>query len=928
VLFVDDVFSPHTLADQRTADVLVAAADRAADSLRPSDILYSAVAGSDHRLVAIIRAALADGAQPRDLLDGIDLFNPARAGRRSFDGTRERFTPQALAALDEFGAQAGGLAPDAGLESLVACVLAHLDEEEARYLRILDVDRAREALGEHVRHSGDAVTDLFDATSKRLRSEEFSAQAWAILELAATRAAELGYDRILPPHIFLALLGEVEGLLERLIRLQMSPRMGITKVLQTLLTAFRITEDARTRLMLERDFFGNSLLAVLVRARRSAATFGAERIETIHLLAAVLESPAPRLAAVLTAEPLHIDLARMREQVDRALSETGTAASHEVAFRLPGGLPPHEDLTWLARTAGIAPALHADRYIEPLVKALHRTTGNHVLITGLPGVGTTTLVRELARRAAVGEIPFLRRKRFLWIDCRDVAPADAGTVLAGIIGHVASRTDIVVCLDDLGSLLRGERDHRPALRSALKEGRLHLIGVLSDTDYDDMLAADRGLSELTSRVDLVEPDRVAATEMAARAAAGIAGQFGLTVTDRGIDRAVALSIDYILGERLPAKAVKVLRRACEELHYARSQLGDPRTSVDVEDIVQVVAEISGLPADQISGTGGAADIDRTLNGAVVGQSAAVRTVVRELRRIKAGLTSSSRRPTVLLFAGLTGVGKTELAKTIAQIYSTSKRLHTYPMANFTEPHSVSGIIGSPPGYIGHDNGGRLVNDLNADPYCVFLLDEAEKAHPDVWRPFLNLFDEGWLIDQRGVKALADRAMFILTTNAGHDVIARMTAEGRTQEEITVAVEGVLRGLREHRSGALVFPAEFLARIGQIIVFRPLDHTAMAGICRKITYERCRWWREQREKELRVPPALIEHVAARAFAANEAAGGAKGGRIVRAMISNLVDDVIALEAERRPDDFRSCSAIELAFDGANVSARFAPAKAMP
>jgi ATP-dependent Clp protease ATP-binding subunit ClpA len=126
---------------------------------------------------------------------------------------------------------------------------------------------------------------------------------------------------------------------------------------------------------------------------------------------------------------------------------------------------------------------------------------------------------------------------------------------------------------------------------------------------------------------------------------------------------------------------------------------------------------------------------------------------------------------VLLFAGMTGVGKTELAKRIAELYSTSKRLTTYAMGNFTEPHSVSGIIGVPPGYVGHEDGGRLINELNADPYSVFLLDEAEKCHPNVWKPFLNLFDEGWIMGHRGVKAHADRAIFILTTNAGDKTIA-------------------------------------------------------------------------------------------------------------------------------------------------------------
>jgi ATP-dependent Clp protease ATP-binding subunit ClpA len=134
---------------------------------------------------------------------------------------------------------------------------------------------------------------------------------------------------------------------------------------------------------------------------------------------------------------------------------------------------------------------------------------------------------------------------------------------------------------------------------------------------------------------------------------------------------------------------------------------------------------------------GEADYERDLGAAVVGQPQAVAAAASQLDAIKSGLPDPGKPASVMLFAGLTGVGKTELAKTLARFYSSSKRLQTYTMANFTQPHSVSGIVGVPPGYVGHEQGGRLVNDLNSDPYCVFLLDEAEKAHPDIWKLFLT-----------------------------------------------------------------------------------------------------------------------------------------------------------------------------------------------
>jgi ATP-dependent Clp protease ATP-binding subunit ClpC len=190
---------------------------------------------------------------------------------------------------------------------------------------------------------------------------------------------------------------------------------------------------------------------------------------------------------------------------------------------------------------------------------------------------------------------------------------------------------------------------------------------------------------------------------------------------------------------------------------------------------------------------------------------------------------------------------------------------------------------------------------------VFLLDEAEKAHPDVWRPFLNLFDEGWIVDRRGVKAYGDRAFFILTSNVGSDIIADMSRKHRPMREIAEAIEDRLRDLR-HRSGQAVFPPEFLSRIGQIVVFRPLDRAAVAGICRIQLAERRRFWRDQRDKELIIPDTLVEHITGMSHALAET----KGGRAARDTIPEFVDDPIAVAASHRPDDFRRCSRIELTF----------------
>jgi ATP-dependent Clp protease ATP-binding subunit ClpC len=707
VLFADGVFTPHALADPRATDVLHAATDRAVDEVRTGDLLHAIVSSGEMGIRSALTIALADGSQPQDVLNGIAIYRPADRARADFDGRRERFTEEALRALDAFAADlAAHPAREVGLELLAANVLEHLDEQDRKYLPILDARRAARALREQVRLAVEPPPSLIDEMTGRLRSEEFSEASWAALELAADRAAELGYDRILPPHCLLGLLAETEGVAEHLIRRQLSPTVGLVNVVRSVTDAFRLSDRRRDAAApaLNRDTIGDALLDLLRRAQRTAVVWEAERIDSRHLLRAMLETmPAP-LSDVLRSPPLSLDLDRLREHLDQALRDARTASPHEVPFRLPAGLPPSADLTWQARNDEMAPALHLDRYFDPLIRALHRTADNHVLITGLPGVGTTTLLRELARRA-VGQIPFLRRKRFLYVDCRDVAAADSGDKLTKIIAHVADRTDVITCIDGLGSLLRGEPggDQRLILRSALKERRIHLIGVLSAHDFDDLITPDHTLVALTTRIDMAEPGQAEAREMVAQAAEALTAEFGVAIDDSAVERSVVLTGDYILSERLPAKAIRVLRRACEDLHYRRTQTGSEQAAVTTDDIVSVVAEISGVPASQISGVGGErVDFEQSLSEAVVGQPDAVRLVSAELRRIKMGLTGSGRRPaSVLLLAGLTGVGKTELAKTVARFYSASKRLQTYPMENFTESHSVSGILGSPPGYVGH-----------------------------------------------------------------------------------------------------------------------------------------------------------------------------------------------------------------------------------
>lgn len=545
--------------------------------------------------------------------------------------------------------------------------------------------------------------------------------------------------------------------------------------------------------------------------------------------------------------------------------------------------------------------------LSEMARALCRERKGHVVLTGDRGVGKTTLVRRLAAEASRGEFPRLAERQFVRINVSNVGPEDSRACLELILSSLTDANDLVVCLDGLASLFPRPNgsSNKPLLRTLFQRSDLRIIGIMNDWEYAEQIGSDAQMLPLVTRVRLAEPRDEEALAITRCAAAGLAERFGVAIAPAIVERAVELSTTFLLNQRHPTKGIGVLWHACENVSYAHASQPGQASELTEGDLVNAVAELTELPGETIRGDGARCDFESALRQAVVGQEDAIREAAIELRLITAGLTEPDKPASVLLFAGLTGVGKTELAKRVAELYSTSRRLNVYSMGNFTEPHSVSGLVGVPPGYVGHEQGGRLVNDLNADPYAVFLLDEAEKCHPNIWKPFLHLFDEGWIVDQRGVKAHAEKAIFILTTNAGDRQISQLIKSGKTQDELAEPVRKALARVRHERSSQVVFPPAFLARIKRIVVFRPLDADAMLGITERVGERVRKLWRTRQGKDLHFSPDVMAAIASKAHGLNEAADGQEGGRIVRKLFADLVERVIQEQAVEDPTAFREC-----------------------
>jgi ATP-dependent Clp protease ATP-binding subunit ClpA len=545
------------------------------------------------------------------------------------------------------------------------------------------------------------------------------------------------------------------------------------------------------------------------------------------------------------------------------------------------------------------------------------------------GVGEQAVLIELARRGVAGEPKFLRSKRFVTVDCRRLVAEEIRPAIQALFAALEVEDDLVLCIDGFLTLLsqQGPADNGGLVLSLLARSRGRVIGMMTPHEYEERFAGDTASQDLFSVVHLHEPEREVAERLVRRYADGMQAQYLIRIEDEAVRRAISLADTCILHERLPHKAVKVLKSLCDDAAYDRAERGVAYLGIGEDDVVRKVSELTGVPEATLAGVGEGINYSERLGECVVGQDHAVREVATELGLIKAGLVDGGKPASVMMFIGQTGTGKTELAKVLARLYSPSRRLKTFTLGNYSEPHSVSGIIGVPAGYVGHDQGGRLVNELNADPYSVFLLDEADKAHPDVMQPFLNLFDEGWICDQRGNKAYADRAIFILTTNVGQRQIAELCKQGKSIEEITTTMKESLARIRHPKSNRPVFTAEFLARIKRVVVFRSLDEQAMIGIAERLVAKMREEWAAKRQKDLVVSPDLVEEIGRRAAELNQKSQGKEGGRIVRKLLADLVESKIQATITAAPDEYRRCTNVTIDCEmpaAANASEETAPA----
>ena len=589
------------------------------------------------------------------------------------------------------------------------------------------------------------------------------------------------------------------------------------------------------------------------------------------------------------------------------------------------------DLTMKARRGELDNIIGREREIERVVQILSRRTKNNPCLIGEPGVGKTAVAEGLALRIAAGEVPAKLRKKE--VQLLDLTALVAGTQfrgqfesrIKGLVDEVKQDGNIILFIDEVHNLVgtgdaEGSMNAANILKPALSRGEIQVIGATTFAEYRKYIEKDAALERRFQPVTVTEPS----IEDAAAIIRGIKGYYekyhNVRVSDAIAKRIVVLSERYISDRYLPDKAIDLLDEACAcaalrnkklaefeettlDLEKEQSKLTEIENaqSVDYEalaeakykvasltekldafepeevtaavneaDLAYVIELWTGIPAAKI------AHIEEKLKEKIIGQDEAVQAVSAAIRRSRVQI-NPRRRPASFIFVGPTGTGKTELVRVLSkELFDSPETLIRLDMSEFMEKHSVSKIIGSPPGYVGYDEAGQLTEKVRRRPYSVLLFDEIEKAHPDVMNILLQILDEGRITDAHGRTVNFENTVIVMTSNAGSNNREALVGFNRTAAD--ASREKAMRALSEF------LRPEFLSRVDEVIVFRPLDEADYRKIAVLMLNEYVGTLGE-RGITLKWSDEAVNWIA------HKAVGGKSGARDIRNTIRRTVEDKI-------------------------------------
>jgi len=518
----------------------------------------------------------------------------------------------------------------------------------------------------------------------------------------------------------------------------------------------------------------------------------------------------------------------------RPASGDSEQGEQEPEATTPGGALDNytQNLNQQALLGKIDPLIGRDKEVERVIQTLCRRRKNNPLLVGEAGVGKTAIAEGLARRIVEGRVPDI-------LTDAQVYALDMGALLAGtkyrgdfeqrlkaVLKQLVEHNNAILFIDEIHTLIGagaasgGTLDASNLLKPALSSGQLKCIGATTYTEFRQIFEKDHALSRRFQKVDVVEPSVDETVEILKGLKSRFEQHHGIKYSSSALSSAAELSARYINDRHLPDKAIDVI----DEAGAAQRILPKSRQKklIGKTEIEEIVAKIARIPPRNVSNDDRAAlkTLDRDLKNVVFGQDAAIDALAKAIKMSRSGLGNPQKPIGAFLFSGPTGVGKTEVARQLA--YTLGIELVRFDMSEYMERHAVSRLIGAPPGYVGFDQGGLLTEQVNKKPHCVLLLDEIEKAHPDIYNILLQVMDHGTLTDNNGRQADFRNTILIMTTNAGAETMQKSVIGFSAKREVGDEMAEIKR----------LFSPEFRNRLDGTISFKSLDSEIIVRVVDK------------------------------------------------------------------------------------------------
>lgn len=696
--------------------------------------------------------------------------------------------------------------------------------------------------------------------------ERYTEKARRVVFFARYEALQYGSPFIAPEHILLGLMREDKTVSARFFpfRKVVTVENIRREVEERIVLRERIPQSAELHLSPEAK-------KILIFANEESRSLKNRHIGPEHLLLGLLREEKSVAAEILFHYGLKVR--DVREEVSRQNGFTYLFSQDKEVSDVPSLQEFTRDLTTDAVQGKLDPLIGRNAEIDRVVEILCRRTKNNPVLIGEPGVGKTAIIEGLAQRIIDKEVPsFLLNKRILSLDLSLVV---AGTKYRGqfeerlkkILKELKDHDEFIVFIDEIHTLVgagsaEGTLDAANILKPALSRGEIQCIGATTPNEYRRTVEKDRALERRFQAVKVVPPSEEEAIQIIQGLAEKYEAFHQVRYSKDALRTAVYQSNRYITDRFLPDKAIDVLdeagaraklrhqneaetevswkeavnnwkRTTNEEklISFEIESLDESFFAVEVskEDVEDVISRWTGIPIQSIKDDEAQKllQIENELHKRIISQRAAISALARAVRRSRAGLKNPNRPIGSFLFLGPTGVGKTEVARSLAEfLFGSEKSLVRFDMSEFMEKHTVAKFIGSPPGYVGHEEGGQLTEKLRRAPYSVVLFDEIEKAHPDLFNVLLQIFEDGILTDSHGNTIDCKNAIFIMTSNIGAKFIQKRASLGfQTSADASRAKmeDQVMSQVKQ------TFAPEFINRLDEIIIFDELGNNELMKI---------------------------------------------------------------------------------------------------